>query len=132
MRKENYTATYRELIVWRKSVELVVAVYRLTDKFPSSELYGLTSQMRRAAVSIPSNIAEGRRRSTRKDYRSFLINAFGSGSELETQTEIAKRLGFAKEPDYREVDKLLDEVMRMLNRMTATLTPTTYNQQPTS
>lgn len=113
--------SYRDLTVWKKSMELVITVYALTDKFPHSEMYGLTSQMRRAAVSIPSNIAEGRRRSSRKDFRHFLLNAFGSGAELETQIEIAKSLGFGKKADYEKTDPLLNEVMRMLNRLISKL-----------
>lgn len=116
--------SYKDLIVWQKSMELVVAVYDLTGKFPKSEMYGLTSQMRRAVISIPSNIAEGRRRSSRRDFRSFLLNAFGSGSELETQVEIAKRLEFGKELDYSKVDNLLDEIMKMLNTITRRLQAT--------
>ncbi len=110
--------TYKDLIVWQKSMELVTTIYKLTENFPRGELYGLVSQMRRSAVSIPSNIAEGRRRSTRKDYRQFLIIAYGSGAELETQIEIAKRLLFGKDLDHSKADGLLDEVMRMLNKMT--------------
>lgn len=116
--------SYKDLIVWQKSLELVVAVYELTDQFPKSEMYGLTSQMRRAAVSIPSNIAEGRRRGSRRDFRHFLLIAFGSGSELETQIEIVKRLQFGKDIDYHKVDNLLIEVMRMLNKMTSSLQAT--------
>jgi four helix bundle protein len=98
-------------------MDLVCAVYRLTEGFPKEETYGLTSQMRRAAISIPSNIAEGSRRGTRKDFLHFLRNAFGSGAELETQTKIAKRLSFGTQSNYQEVDMLLAEVMRMLNKM---------------
>lgn len=115
--------TYKDLVVWQKSMDLVVEVYKLTEDFPRSEIYGLTSQMRRCAVSIPSNIAEGRRRGTRKDYRHFLIIAYGSGAELETQIEIAKRLPFGKNLDFIKVENLLDEVMRMLNKMLSTLKP---------
>ena len=113
--------SYKDLIVWQKSVELVIVVYDLTDKLPKSEIYGLTSQMRRCAVSIPSNIAEGRRRGTKKDYCQFLIVAYGSGAELETQVEIAKKLSFSKNLNYTKVDSLLDEVMRMLNKMISEL-----------
>lgn len=76
--------SYRDLKIWQKSVELATQVYALTESFPSSEIYGIISQMRRAAISIPSNIAEGSRRGTKKDYCHFLLIAFGSGSELET------------------------------------------------
>lgn len=115
--------SYKDLIVWQKSMELVVVIYDLTSKFPSSELYGLTSQMKRASISIPSNIAEGRRRSSRKDFRHFLLNAFGSGAELETQIEIAKRLPFGKNLNFSESEALLNEVMRMLNKMASSLQP---------
>ena len=108
---------YKDLIVWQKAVELVVEVYKLTERFPKTEQYGLTGQMRRSTVSIPSNIAEGRRRKTRLDFTHFLIIAYGSGAELETQIEISKRLAFTKIQEYIRVDSLLDEVMRMLNRM---------------
>ena len=84
--------SYRDLIVWQKAVELSVAVYGLTEHYPKEEIYGLISQMRRASVSIASNIAEGRYRGTRKDFCQFLRIAFGSGAELETQIEISKRL----------------------------------------
>ena len=115
------TNSYKELIVWQKSMNLVVEIYKLTEFFPKSEIYGLTSQMRRCAVSIPSNIAEGRRRGSKKDYRHFLIIAYGSGAELETQIEITKRLSFSKNINFVKVDGLLNEVMRMLNKMLSTL-----------
>ncbi|OGE84562.1 MAG: four helix bundle protein [Candidatus Colwellbacteria bacterium RIFCSPLOWO2_01_FULL_48_10] len=107
--------SYKNLKVWEKSVELVVLIYGLTGKFPKEELYGLVSQIRRAAISIPSNVAEGSRRGSRKDFRHFLLNAFGSGSELETQIIIAKKLSFGEFPDFVRIDAALDEVMRMLN-----------------
>lgn len=113
--------SYRDLIVWQKSMDLVVAIYGLTDKYPGSEIYGLTSQMRRSAVSIPSNIAEGRRRGSRNDFRQFIIIAYGSGAELETQIEISKRLSFGKNIDFTQADDLLNEIMRMLNKMLASL-----------
>ena len=109
--------SYRELIVWQKSMELVVVVYELTEKFPQREIYGLISQMRRSAISIPSNIAEGRFRSTRKDFAQFLRIAYGSGAELETQVEIAKRLKETKILNFEKVDSLLEETMKMLNTM---------------
>src|SRR3989338_8272975 len=109
--------SYQDLIVWQKSIELVIELYTLTEKFPKEEIYGLTSQIRRAAVSIPSNIAEGRLRGTRKDFRHFLLNSFGSGGELETQLIIAQRLPKTKNLDYARAVALLGEVMRMLNAM---------------
>jgi len=108
---------YKDLVVWRKAMDLVTAVYKETEKYPQSEQYGLTSQTRRSAVSIPSNIAEGSKRGSKKDFRHFLIIAIGSGAELETQIEIAKRLPFGKKLDYRVVDSLLMEVMKMLSAM---------------
>jgi four helix bundle protein len=113
--------SYENLIVWQKSMDLVVLVYKLTEKFPKEEIYGLTSQMRRSAVSIPSNIAEGSRRSSRKDFRNFLLNAYGSGAELETQIKISKRLHFCKNEDYLKIESLLSEVMRILNKLTNNL-----------
>lgn len=113
--------SYKDLIVWQKSIDLVVAVYELTEQYPKSEIYGLMSQTRRSAISIPSNIAEGRRRGSRKDFRQFLIVAYGSGAELETQIEIAKRLAFGKSLNYTKVNNLLSEVMRMLNKIISTL-----------
>ncbi|MFA6183761.1 MAG: four helix bundle protein [Parcubacteria group bacterium] len=85
---KNNLNSYRDLIVWQKAMELVTEIYKLTDKFPKEEIYGIVSQMRRCAISIPSNIAEGRRRDGKKDFRRFLIIAYGSGAELETQIEI--------------------------------------------
>lgn len=95
-------------------MELVVKVYVLTEKYPNYELYGLISQSRRCSVSIPSNIAEGRRRGSDKEFYHFLSISFGSGAELETQIEIAKRLPFGKSLDFSKVESLLQEVMKML------------------
>ena len=104
-------------------MDLVVEVYILTDNFPREEIYGLTSQMRRASVSIPSNIAEGRLRGSRKEFRHFLLNAYGSGAELETQIEISKRLFTMKSLNYIKIDQLLMEVMKMLNSLILKLKP---------
>ena len=121
---EDKKQSYKDLIVWQKSMDLVVEIYKISDIFPKSELYGLTSQMRRCAVSIPSNIAEGKRRSSRKDFNHFLTISFGSGSELETQIEIVKRLPFGKDLDFTKIDSLLLETMKMLNKLIATLQAT--------
>jgi len=118
-------ADYRDLVVWQKSMLLVEEIYVMTKRFPDTERYGLALQMQRSAVSIPSNIAEGSRRGSQKDYRRFLRNAFGSGAELETQVEIAQRLSYGAETDWATIVGLLDEVMRMLNRITANLRHTT-------
>ena len=109
--------SYENLVVWQKAIDLVASIYDLTKKFPKDEMFGLVSQMKRSAVSIPSNIAEGSRRGSKKDFRHFLINSFGSGAELETQLKIGKRLKFADENDYINSEGLLNEVMRMLNKM---------------
>src|SRR3989338_997207 len=108
---------YKNLIVWQKSMDLVLEVYQLTDKYPKHEVYGLGGHTRKTAISIPSNIAEGSKRSSQKDYRHFLFNAYGSGAELETQIEIAKRLNYASISDYAKAEALLSEVMKMLNRL---------------
>ena len=109
--------TYKDLIVWQKSIDLVIVVYKLTDKYPKHELFGLTKEIRKSAVSIPSNIAEGKMRGTINEFRRFLLIAYGSGSELETQLEIGKRLNYTSLKDYISVDNLLGEVMKMLNSL---------------
>lgn len=87
--------SYQQLKVWQKSIELVIEIYRPTKLYPKEELYGITSQSRRATVSIPSNIAEGYTRKHRQEYTQFIRIAFGSGAELETQLIIAKKLKLA-------------------------------------
>ncbi len=115
--------TYRDLIVWQKGIMLVTETYDVTAGFPREEIYGLTSQMRRAATSIPSNIAEGRRKGSTKDFLKFLRIAYGSGAELETQIEIAKRLPMTAHLNYQKVDSLLNEIMRMLHVIIQKLRP---------
>lgn len=110
-------AHYRDLIVWQKSMDLVVHLYHFTRNFPANEQYGLVSQMRRAAVSIPSNIAEGSRRRG-KETPHFLNIAFGSAAELDTQLEACKRLKFGTDNDREKCEAVLSEVLRMLNKMT--------------
>lgn len=105
---------YKELVVWNKVMELARIIYRLTASFPKTEQYGLTSQMRRAAVSIPSNIAEGSKRGSKKDFTNFLRTALGSSAELETQLLLAKSFSIAQSSDHATAYRLLDEVMRML------------------
>lgn len=92
--------SYKDLIVWQKSFELVIEIYKLTNLFPKSEIYGLVSQMRRCVVSIPSNIAEGFIRKHRKEYAQFISIAFGSGAELETQLLLSKELKFVSEEEF--------------------------------
>ena len=114
--------TYRDLVVWQKSMALVAEVYKLTKSFPKDEVYGLTSQMRRCAVSIPSNIAEGYGRNSTSDYVRFLRIATGSLYELQTQMEISYRLDYLKRADFdrlyessREVERMLSSLSRKLN-----------------
>ena len=106
--------SFRDLTAWQKSMQMAVQVYRLTQGFPCEEMYGLTSQMRRAAVSIPSNIAEGHGRLGSKEYRQFLGVARGSNFELQTQLEIARALGDGDPRLLDEVEGLSHEVGKMI------------------
>ncbi|MEH2003445.1 MAG: four helix bundle protein [Nostoc sp.] len=106
---------FRELKVWLRSHQLVLKVYEVTAKFPQQELYGLTSQMRRAAASIPTNIAEGCGRNTDPDFARFLQIAMGSGSELEYQLILAHDLGFIDKIQHDKLMSELIEIKRMLN-----------------
>ncbi len=110
-----YIESFKQLIVWQKSIELVKVVYGITKKFPTAELYGITSQMRRAAISIPSNIAEGKKRKTKKDFVQFLRIADGSAAELETQIIISKDL--YQSIDFSRAEELLTEIQKMLITM---------------
>lgn len=103
--------TYRELMAWQRSIDLVAEIYRVTETFPKSELYGIVSQMRRAAVSIPANIAEGYARKHRQEHCQFVRIAFGSGAELETHVTVAERLQLATPSALQKSKQLLDEVM---------------------
>lgn len=104
---------YRDLEVWKRGIELVKLVYGLTEKFPTSEKFGLSSQIRRAAVSIPSNIAEGQSRNGRKEFKQFLSIALGSIAEVETQTIIAKELGYTDEQQLKDILTTTDTLTRM-------------------
>ncbi len=106
--------SFKDLVVWQRSIELTVAVYQLTAAFPDSERFGLTNQMRRASVSVASNIAEGYGRSTKGEYVQFLGHARGSCSELETQIVIAKRLGFGATPNLESSQTLCNDVGRLV------------------
>src|SRR3989344_3019762 len=98
--RKNMLTSYKQLLVWQKAVEFVVDVYRITKMFPKEELFGLTSQVRRAAVSIPASIAEGYSRKHTKEYIQFLRIAFGSGAEEETHLLIACKIGYLNQKDY--------------------------------
>jgi four helix bundle protein len=108
-------STYRELKVWQRSIDLTEKIYRLTESFPPAEVYGLSSQMRRAAVSIASNVAEGWGRRSRREYSKFILIARGSNDELQTQLVIAERLGFGEPAALSRAMELSDETGRMLN-----------------
>lgn len=111
--------SHKDLTVWKRGIELVIEVYNFTKQFPKSEEYGLSSQMRRAAIAIPSNIAEGYRRKGLGEYIQFLYIANASASELETQLIIAKEI--YPKINYAKLDSLLNEVLRMLSSMIAKL-----------
>ena len=105
---------YKELVVWQRAMDIVVEVYRLTKKLPKDELYGLTNQLCRAAVSIPSNIAEGNARTSKGDYARFLSISRGSVAEVETQLLLCVRLDYFAEEEISDALKLCDETGRML------------------
>ena len=102
---------HKKLIAWQKSMDLVESIYRITSKFPREEIYGLTSQLRRAAVSVPSNIAEGAAGRSVIQFKNYLSIAIGSLNELATQLEIAKRIGYANGPDLADSEDLIDECL---------------------
>ena len=110
--------SYKDLIVWQRSIQLVKEIYLLTKLFPKDETFGLISQMKRAVVSIPSNIAEGFGRRSIKEHNQFCLISYGSALELETQIIIAIELGFISEKEAEKANSLLNEVIRMLNIMT--------------
>jgi four helix bundle protein len=109
---------YRDLIVWQKAMDLVEAVYRVSAVFPREEIYGLTSQIRRAAISIPSNIAEGNGRNATRDYLNFLGMAYGSVKEVETQVLIAERLRYIESIRSCELTTMTEEVARLISGLT--------------
>ena len=114
--------SYRDLLVWGKAVDLTVEVYKLVKMLPKEEIYALSSQIRRAVVSIPSNIAEGQSRNSRKEFIQFLSIAKGSKSELETQLYICEKIGYVTKKDLDKTMGLAEEVGKMLNSLIKTLT----------
>ena len=106
---------FRDLVVWQKGIALAKRVYAVTQTFPAEEKFGLVSQMRRAAVSIPSNIAEGQARNTTGEFIQFLSHAEGSVAELDTQFHLAVELGVVPSEGSTECNELLDDLRRMLN-----------------
>ena len=114
-------ASYRELVVWQRAVDLSLAVYKLTAKFPPTERFGITDQLRRAGVSVPSNIAEGYGRMSMGEYLQSPGHARGSAFEVQTQLTIAEQLGYGSIEDMRSAAELASEVGRMLNSIVTKL-----------
>ena len=112
---------FKDLLVWQKGMDLAERVYRLTEKFPGDERFGLVSQMRRAAVSVPSNIAEGQARQGTREFLQFISHAMGSLAELETQVVLSQRLGRCTAADSIEIHRLIDELDRMLKALRRSL-----------
>ncbi len=110
MREKN-PKPHRNLIAWQRGMDLVNAVYSLTQNFPGSELYGLSAQLRRAALSVPSNIAEGAADRTPAQFANFLATTLGSLNEIDTQLELSFRLGFISETEHLKISSLLDECL---------------------
>ncbi len=108
---------YKDLLVWQKGIQLAKEIYRITRAFPNEEKFGLVSQMRRAAVSIPSNIAEGQARHTTQEFVQFVSHAEGSVAELDTQLILALELGYCSEPRTTEASGLLSDLRKMLNAL---------------
>ena len=109
------TTSFRDLQVWQESMTLVEDIYALSKSFPREEIFGLTSQLRKAAVSIPSNIGEGSRRKRRRVLLNHLDIALGSQGEVDVQLEVAKRLGYCSISDHARIQERVDRVGRMLN-----------------
>jgi four helix bundle protein len=113
--------SYKDLIAWKKGMQLAREVYKVTQDFPKQETYGLTSQLRRAAVSVPSNIAEGQARFSRREFQRFLSTSRGSLVEVETQLLLARDLSYIKEADCRRVLAICTELGRIINGLRASL-----------
>jgi len=113
--------THKNLHVWKKSISFVIEIYKLTARFPKEELFGIVSQIRRAAISIPSNIAEGCARKSTREYLQFLYISLGSASELETQLIISSNLNFIKTDEIETFQNQLEEIIRMLTGLIKSL-----------
>jgi four helix bundle protein len=112
---------HKKLEVWNKSVDLSIEIYKLTENFPKSEIYGLISQMRRASVSVPSNIAEGAARQTQKEFRNYLHMAQGSLSELDTQLVIAQKLDYLTIELFKEIENCTETISKMITGLIKSL-----------
>jgi four helix bundle protein len=117
------SGTYADLEVWQAAIELVVKIYEVTRRFPKDEMYGLTSQLRRAAVSVPSNIAEGKGRSSDRELTQFLCHARGSLFEAQTQIQLAGRLGYVSEKESQLLQKESMRICQMLNGLIRSVRP---------
>lgn len=120
--------SYRDLKIWQKGIELVKQVYALTLKFPPHEKYALADQLRRSAVSVPSNIAEGQARQHTGEFRQFLYMAIGSAAEVDTQIVIAFELGYIAEQEMKQIENLITEIRKMSYSLISRLSTT--NHQP--
>jgi four helix bundle protein len=118
-----HSKAFRDLMVWPRSMDLVERIYEISAAFPRDERFGLTAQIRRAAVSVPSNIGEGSRRKKRKAFLNHLDIALGSQAEVEVQLAIAQRLRFVKMADYKQTQIAVEEIGRMLNGLIVSLQP---------
>ncbi|PYR73790.1 MAG: four helix bundle protein [Acidobacteria bacterium] len=118
-----FKSSFRDLKVWQQAMLLVEDIYRISKTFPGDERFGLTSQIRRSAVSIPSNIGEGSRRKRRKAHLNHLDIALGSQGEVDVQLEIARRLAYVTPADYKRIASRVDDVGRMLNGLIESLQP---------
>lgn len=113
--------SYQDLEVWQKAMDLVVLCYEITKKFPKNEIYGLSSQLQRAAVSVPANIAEGRHRQSSKEFLQYLSIAYGSLAEVETHVQIAERLNYIDEGQINKTLTKTAEIGRMLNGLSRSI-----------
>ncbi|MCL6541044.1 four helix bundle protein [Roseiflexus sp.] len=113
--------SYRDLLVWQKGTALALEIYRVTQRFPSDERFGLTAQLRRAAVSVPSNIAEGQARRTTGEFIQFLSHAEGSLAEVDTQIYLAQQLGYGLEEELSSISSQINELRKMLNALRRSL-----------
>jgi four helix bundle protein len=119
--QQNLRRCHNDLVLWQKSMDLAERIYRVSAAFPKHEMFGLVAQLRRAGVSIPSNIAEGSARKSTKEFIHFLHITRGSLAELETQLQLAQRIGYLAAVEVDETQRSIDEVGRMLNAVVAGL-----------
>lgn len=120
---------HKKLEVWKKSMEMVLEVYQITKGFPGEEKYGLISQIRRAAVSVPSNIAEGAARNTKREFINYLHTAQGSLSELDTQLELSLGVGYMTSESLKPIQDLIQSIDKMLTGLIKSLRRTTYSER---